>query len=223
MSGSKTPREALVLVAHADDETLGCGGTIARLTGRDWRVRVVILSSGQVVVRSAQTDNRSHARKACQMLGAEPPVFLGFEDQKFDTLAVADLANAVSALQLRPELVITHAPTDLNLDHRIVCDIAKIIGRPTRAPVTLLACEVPATTFWNANAFAADLFVDIGDHLDTKIAAFACYVNEQHEAPHPWSPEGLRTLGRYHGIQAGLPAAEAFTVIRAYGAHLADL
>ena len=87
-----------------------------------------------------------------------------------------------------------HVGTDLNSDHRIVGEIAKIIGRPRVKPVTILGCEIPATSFWNAQTFHGDLFVDISDTLDGKIEAFSHYVNEIKEPPNPWSEDGLRLL-----------------------------
>ena len=39
-------RKALVLVAHADDETLGAAGIISSLRTKGWIVDVVALSSG---------------------------------------------------------------------------------------------------------------------------------------------------------------------------------
>ena len=36
----------LVIAAHPDDEVLGCGGTIARLTGEGHDVYVAILGEG---------------------------------------------------------------------------------------------------------------------------------------------------------------------------------
>ena len=209
-------RSALVLVAHADDESLGCGGTIVRLVKRGWRVDVVALSDGLLTTRGREQDNRADAREACRVLGVGEMRFLGFADQKFDQYPVADMANAVAALGLEPDLVITHADTDLNLDHRLTCEVAKIVARPRARPISLLACEIPATTFWNGRPFAGNYFVDIAEELETKIEAFACYGNELRGFPDPWSPEGLRLLARYHGMQCGLAAAEAFVVIRGY-------
>lgn len=215
---TKTPkgRNALVLVAHADDETLGAGGAIQKLVKGGWAVDVVILSDGLLSVRGAVEDNRPGAKAACKRLGVAAPRFLGFKDQKFDLEAVADLANAVSSLKLEPDLIISHADTDLNLDHRITCEVAKIVGRPKKKPVSLLACEIPNTTFWNGRPFAANYYVDISAELDVKIEAFACYTNELQVYPHPWSREGLKILAQYHGMQCGFKNAEAFQVIRAY-------
>ena len=217
-------RQVMVLIAHADDETLGCGGTISKLAACGWDIRTVILSAGVVTTRGAVGhNNRDHAVQACSVLGVLEPVFLSFEDQKFDAYPVADLCSEVLSLDIEPDLIFSHVGTDLNSDHRIVSEIAKIIGRPRTKPVTILGCEIPATSFWNARTFHGDLFVDIDSTLERKIEAFSRYLNEIKDFPSPWSEEGLRLLARYHGMQAGLPAAEAFVVYRAYGEHLGDL
>ncbi|MBI5156389.1 MAG: PIG-L family deacetylase [Acidimicrobiia bacterium] len=127
MSGDRT---ALVLVAHADDETLGCGGIMQRLAASGWRVEVVIVSDGIVRARGIDQDNRPAARRACTLLGVGEPRVLGIADQRFDAVPMADLANAVGALGIEPDLVVTHVGTDLNGDHRLTLEIAKIIGRP---------------------------------------------------------------------------------------------
>ena len=38
--------KALVLAPHHDDETLGCGGTLARLCQSGWHVKLVIVTDG---------------------------------------------------------------------------------------------------------------------------------------------------------------------------------
>jgi N-acetylglucosamine malate deacetylase 1 len=213
-------RAALVLVAHADDETLGCGGTIPKLLVEGWSVDVVIMSDGVVRARGHEQDSGADAMAACARLGVGTPRFLGFADQRFDAVPMADLANAVDALGLAPDLILTHVDTDLNRDHRLVCEVAKIVGRPRRKPVAILGCEIPSTTFWNGASFLANYYVDISEELDTKIEAFACYKQELQPYPHPWSREGLRLLAQYHGMQAGLGYAEAFSLIRGYEGRL---
>jgi LmbE family N-acetylglucosaminyl deacetylase len=221
MSIEKTRRrEALILVAHADDETLGAGGTIQKLVRGEWDVSVVIVSDGIVSARGAPQDNREHAHAACALLGVGEPRFLGFKDQLFDQFTIAEMANAVFAVGAQPDLIITHASTDLNSDHRIVGELAKIVSKPRGRSCSLLACEVPSTTQWNGVPFPANYYVEIEQELETKIKAFSCYENELSEYPHPWSPEGLRLLADYHGMQSGLKQAEAFHMIRGYAGLL---
>ena len=62
---------ALVLVAHADDETLGVGGTIFKLIEKGWIVNVVALSDGRLTVRGKKQDNRKSFSNACKFLGVK--------------------------------------------------------------------------------------------------------------------------------------------------------
>lgn len=208
--------KALILVAHADDETLGAGGLIQKLIKKNWDVTVVFITNGVLEVRGTIEDNSKDAIKACKILGVEKIHFLGFKDQYFDTYPIADIANAVFVLGIDPDLIITHSEKDLNNDHRIVADIAKIIGRPKKKPISILACEIPNTSFWNAEQFPANYYIDISNEIDKKIEAFSEYKNELQEYPHPWSQKGLKLLAEYHGMQSGYKYAEAFQVIRGY-------
>jgi LmbE family N-acetylglucosaminyl deacetylase len=213
-------QSALVLVAHADDETLGAGGMIGKLLSQGWKVDVVALSNGVLDVRGEIEDNSDDFKRACDYLSVNSAVLLGYPDQKFDQVPVAEMANSVFKLQLNPDMIITHVASDLNRDHVITCEIAKIVGRPKTKPVSILGMEIPNTTFWNGAPFAANYFVDIERFLDTKIKAFNMYKNEIQNYPHPWSEEGLTLLAKYHGMQSGLAFAEAFTIIRGYDKHL---
>src|SRR5580658_4290678 len=203
--------EALILVAHADDETLGAGGTIQKLVKRQWNVNVVILSNGLLDARGKGEDNGPSAIAACKRLGVAEPKLMGFTDQEFDEVPMAELANSVFSLGHQPDLIITHSETDLNLDHKITCQVAKIVGRPKKKPISILACEIPNTSFWDGHAFPANFYVDITDEIDLKIEAFAKYENELQPFPHPWSERGLKLLAEYHGMQSGFRYAEAFS------------
>jgi LmbE family N-acetylglucosaminyl deacetylase len=209
-------KKALVLVAHADDESLGAGGLIPKLVKADWEVSVVFFSDGILKVRNEMQDNRNDACTACKILGVGEPTFLGYEDQKFDKYPIAEMANAVASLDFEPDLIITHVETDLNLDHRLVLDVAKIIGRPKKKPISILGCEIPNTSFWNAKPFLANYYVDITKELEIKINAFSQYKNELMNYPHPWSKKALRLLSEYHGMQSGYKYAEAYQLIRGY-------
>lgn len=214
-------KTALILAAHADDETLGAGGLIQKLCKADWDVRVAIVSDGRISVRDSVQDNRPDALRACLRLGLKSePTFLGFPDQKFDTVPLAEIANAVLALKTNADLIVTHAATDLNLDHRITLDVAKVAGRPKSKPVSLLSMEIPAVSAWNGAPFAANYFVNVVDEIDLKIDALAEYKNELQAFPHPISREAIRLLAQHHGIQMGVPFAEAYQLIRGYASGL---
>jgi len=210
-------KNALVLMAHADDETLGAGGTIVHLSRTGWDVQVVLLTDGEVSTRGDQVqDNRSAAYDACEILGAGEPIVLGFADQKFDTYPIADIVNSVLQLDLSPDLIITQSPDDLNGDHRVTFDVAKIVGRPRYKNISILSAEIPKNNFWDGQSFHANYYVDVTEFMDTKLKAFAAYENEAKEYPHAFSLGAIELLAKYHGFHAGYPMAEAFHMVRGY-------
>jgi hypothetical protein len=57
--------------------------------------------------------------------------------------------------------------------------------------------------------------VNVKDHLPAKLDALAVYKRELREPPHPRTPETVEQNARVWGAKAGVPAAEAFEVLRA--------
>ena len=206
--------QVLLLLAHADDETLGAGGTIQKLIAKGHSIQLLIVSDGVVGMRNDDSDNRSALKNACSLLGIEDWDTLNFKDQRFEQYSIAEITNAVGQKMIAPNLIITHSDKDLNQDHRIVNEVAKIVGRPRGKQVGILGCEIPFVSAWNNQPFAPQFFVDITHELDRKIEAFSFYTNEIRTFPDPYSAEGLKTIAKYRGMESGYEAAEAFEVIR---------
>lgn len=211
----------LVWLAHADDETLGAGGTIPQLLAVGHQLQLIVASQGVVDLREQAADNRGPLAQACARLGIEHWTTLGLPDQRFEQHPIAEITQRVQAeLALAPDLIITHSARDLNRDHRIVAEVARILGRPRQQPVSILACEIPCVSLWNGQPFAPNFFVPLTEEgLATKIEAFGYYTAENRTFPDPYSAEGLRTLARQRGMESGYPAAEAFEIVRWYPQH----
>ncbi len=216
------PPAALALFAHPDDETLACGGTLHSLASRGWEVQVLFVGDGVITARGGEAqDNRDDAAEACRCLGVGEPTFVGFPDQRLDGLVVSDVINATrGAFARRPDLVLTHAGSDLNRDHRVVNHVAKVVSRPVDGPCALVECEVPGSSAWNGASFEPNWFVEIGDDLGAKLEALACYRNEVQRPPHPCSAELVEERARTTGAVAGLDAAEGLRVLRGYAGRL---
>ena len=95
-------KNILVVAAHPDDEVLGCGGTVAGLADRGATVKVAFLADG---VKSrgephaeALPERRAAARLACETIGAAPPHFGDFPDNRLDALPRLQIVQAVEAL-----------------------------------------------------------------------------------------------------------------------------
>jgi LmbE family N-acetylglucosaminyl deacetylase len=220
----------LVVAAHPDDEILGCGGTMTRLAREGHEVRIAILAEGmssryaqrEEVDPQQMKDLHSHAQQAADKIGAKELILCKLPDNRLDTVPLLDVVKTVEELvaRFRPEVIYTHHPGDLNVDHGVVHRAVLTATRPVTGQCVLevYAFEVPSSTEWAfqrlAPPFRPNVFVDITDSLETKIAALACYDTEARDFPHPRSPEALRAIATRWGSVVGLPAVEAFELIR---------
>lgn len=221
----------LVVAAHHDDEVLGAGGTIARLSKSGRPVTVAILGEGPTsrapeadssAREKAQDRQARSAESASAMLGVNELVLGGFPDNRFDTMAMLDLARWIERIleRVQPALVLTHSGSDLNVDHVRTLQAVLTAARPQAGtPVkTILSFEVPSSTEWGFRAlgstFNPNCFLDIASTLEDKMKALECYENEMREDPHPRSFDGVRRLASLRGATVGLTAAEAFEVVR---------
>lgn len=220
----------LVVVAHADDEVLGCGGTMRRYAREGARVSVVFLADGVSsraggsldAVRAELDARETAARECASVLGAEVVAFHRLPDNRLDTVALLDVVQRIEAAKAAttPDLILTHHPGDLNVDHRVtaVATCTAFRPRPGERWREVLAFEVPTATDWGAGisgpAFVPDTFVDISTTVDAKLRAYACYGSEVPDDPHCRSAQAVEHLARLRGRQAGVPAAEAFVTLR---------
>ena len=220
------PPRTLVVVAHPDDETLGAGGTVAKLAQQGAEVWVAILCDG-VTARHAEVDRqKACASRACELLGVSRVVFCDLPDQRLDGLSLVDVVAPIErcVAELRPNVVLTHFAEDVNQDHGIVFRATMIATRPTPGSVvhTVMCFETASSTEWappfTGSTFAPSVFVDIRDTLATKIEAMRAYA-DTHECevkayPHPRSLEAVAIYAKRHGIAVGIEAAEPFMLVR---------
>jgi LmbE family N-acetylglucosaminyl deacetylase len=154
------------------------------------------------------------------VLGAASINFEKLPDQKFDTLPLIDLTRIVSKHieRVQPEIVYTHFNHDLNWDHKLTSEATLWACRPCYGcPVKeVYLWETPSSTEWSPKTtpFAPTIYRDITAFLDKKVEALQCYTGELRPYPHPRSPEGIKIVAQYRGLEAGLKAAEALMPFR---------
>lgn len=218
----------LFVVAHPDDEVLGAGGTIKKLSEEGNRVEVCILC-GDAKARK----NRPKTAKLRQdiincgkVLGVRK-VYLGsFPNIEFNSVPHIRLVQFIEKILAvsEAEAVFTHHPADVNNDHyqtSLACQAAiRLFQRsPVIKPVKeLLFMEIPSSTEWSLNSslrsFTPNMFVEIKEAgLAKKIEALSQYEGVMREYPHPRSETAIRGLASYRGCQAGLLFAEGFELV----------
>ncbi len=226
----------LVVVAHPDDEVLGCGATVRLLVARGWRGHLLVMSKG-VAGRSAdpaadpglaaqEAGRAAEMRRAADVLGFASVTALDFPDNRFDTVSRMDLSHAIRPKidEIRPRLVLTHHAGDYNWDHTRTFDAVMMAARPNPpefAPAEIRAFEVPSSTerAWQDGdrAFRPNAYVDVGRTIDFKKRALRYYASEYRPYPHPRSIEAIEYLARKRGNEVGVEYAEAFEIIRSIG------
>jgi LmbE family N-acetylglucosaminyl deacetylase len=193
--------KVLLVAAHPDDEVLGAGGTLARHVSEGDAVDVLICAQG---------------------LGTAAPRFLDFPDNAMDSVALIEIVRKVEAAVAAsaPQVVYTHHPSDLNVDHRLTAQAVLTACRPLpgSAIAAVYAYETVSSTEWglpDAGApFAPTHFVDVSATLEQKLRALGAYASEMRPFPHPRSLEAVRHLAAWRGSIVGCAAAEAFVPLR---------
>jgi N-acetylglucosamine malate deacetylase 1 len=121
-------RRALVVAPHPDDETLGCGGTMALLSSSGTSVTVITATDGEATKGSPFSPEetarrrRAEAERAAAVAGATPR-FLGLTDGALSEQMV-ELADALRAAiaELEPEGVFAPWLLDGTPDHRAAAE-----------------------------------------------------------------------------------------------------
>ena len=213
------PRSVLAIVAHPDDEVLGCGGALALHVDAGDTVAAVIACEGESLRYGAgEVHQAEHIRAAAKTLGFSAVHHLGFADQRLDTLSLVELITPLEKVlrETSPQIVYCQYGGDINRDHNILFQAVLVATRPVVDSLrAVYAFETASSTEWAyPRTFIPDTWVDISTTLERKIQAMACYESEVRAYPHPRSLESLRHRAAYWGNQVCVPAAEVFMTIR---------
>ena len=144
-------KNILVLAAHPDDETLGMGGTISRLTSEGHNVRVLTFTDGESS-RGTTTKNRNPKLKnISDILGISSFESGDFPDNTMDSVPLLDLAKFIESNKgFEPDIVFTHNMSDLNIDHTLVYKATLTAFRPQLGKsMDIYSYFVPSATDYN--------------------------------------------------------------------------
>lgn len=233
MLESLRSKKILVVVAHPDDEVLGLGATMHRLTNHyGCKIRAVILGEG-ITSRSDVRDvekwkkeletHRSNITSAQKVIGYESVGIYDFPDNRFDTVALLDIIKVIEQEKssFEPEVIFTHHGGDVNIDHQRTFEAVITACRPMshERVNSIITFETMSGTEWRASSdpkhFIPNLFVEISEReLDAKCKAMESYEFEKRTYPHPRSPEALRVRAQMWGVANGVNYAEAFHLVR---------
>lgn len=216
----------LIVVAHPDDEVLGAGATINKLVKQGNKVAVAVMSGHAAARTNISETLQEDEKKAMGILGVEKVYHADFPNIKMNTIPHLDLVQFIekSIMDWQAECIITHHPSDVNIDHqetsRAACAASRLFQRTTGVPRLQLFAymEVLSSTEWSlntaANHFQPNMFFEVGKAgIDIKLEALNIYKGVMRPYPHPRSVETIIGLAALRGSQAGCKYAEAFEAV----------
>lgn len=222
----------LTVAAHPDDEILGCGATMARLSQEGCEIHILILAEG-ITSRQNTRDRNSNlnelselaqiAHTAGKTVGAKSVELFDFPDNRMDSIDRLDIIKVIErkVQEIQPEIIFTHFKYDLNIDHRITSDAVITACRPYPEQVVkeLYFFEVSSSTEWQvgnqSETFNPNYFVSINEtQMKKKIDALKFYRSEMREFPHARSIEAVNALAKWRGASVGVSMVESFMVGR---------
>lgn len=198
-------RKVLVFSPHPDDESLGCGGTLARLASI-CQVKAVLVTDGSGaggLPDGAAAIRQAEFVRALAVLGVTDTLQLGQPDGAFK--GGSRLKKQVQALldAYQPDWVFLPSPLDYHRDHVGIAAFLEPLCRTARSVTRLLFYEVWAPV-------PATHVVDITDQLALKHAALREHPTAMAHGDYQQAMDGLN---RYRGLYLGRNRwAEAFWV-----------
>ena len=207
----------LVIAAHPDDEVLGMGATIKKLSDKGNKIHLCVVTEGasaQYSEKKMIAVRKNACLKAGKLLGIKSFDFLEYPDMSLDTIPHLEINKKLEKIikKIKPKIVYTTPFNDLNKDHQIVFDSTLVAARPLVSTVKNILCyEIPGIKKF---AFNPTTYENIKNEFSQKIKAFKVYKSELEIFPHPRSLESIESLAIQRGIESGLVRAEAFQLIK---------
>jgi LmbE family N-acetylglucosaminyl deacetylase len=216
--------DVLAILAHSDDEALGCSGVIAKHVAEGDSVHLLFMTDGvasRIESKNNAEERLTAAQDAAQILGVSSFTSLNFPDNKMDSIPLLDVVKEIEdkITQLQPKVIYTHHIGDLNIDHQIThkAVITACRPQPGFCVKEIYAFEVLSSTEWQTpgvESFNPNIFVDITDYIDLKKQVLEVYSKEMHQQPHSRSVDNALRLNALRGNSVGVDYAEAFISIR---------
>jgi LmbE family N-acetylglucosaminyl deacetylase len=229
----RTFSSAVVLFAHPDDAEFMCGGTVAAWSRVGCEVHYVVITDGSAgsnepgVTREHMRPIREREqRAAADVLGVTTVTFLGEVDGMLEVNLDTRRKVCREVRRLRPEVLVAPDPSRLwsgrgyvnHWDHKqagLLALTAVMPDAPSRPMFPELLhegiepFEVP--NLW-LTSDQPDVYVDITETFETKLAALAEHASQGTEGAVPWVRKWAEKVGAQS--EQGFALAEGFKALR---------
>ncbi len=222
LDGGKTTTNTLkknvfAFCAHSDDQILGAGGTLAKLSEEGYDVYVIVLSAGEnanplTKPKFTVKTRRDESLKANEVIKAKDLFFFNLSEGKF--ISEYKLTDTFSKLvkifrEYKPAKIFTHAPDDVHIDHRntltILLDVIKSVGEDYKPDVF----SFDVWTFLNLKSRTYPVvYINISKQIRKKSQAISCFKSQKVSMISLLAKVYLEMI--FNGIRIGTLFAERF-------------
>jgi N-acetylglucosamine malate deacetylase 1 len=214
-------KKNLVIAPHADDETLGCGGTILKLKKEKEEVHCVILTN-----YNKNKDNKNYKRRYKELSTIK-------KSYKFNSINIGEFtANTLESQnkseiilylkkiieKIKPDRIFVPYYNDAHSDHRLIYDCSSPFFKSFRYPFikeVYIYETISETNFnYKKKSFKPNTWININKYLLSKIKIMKIYKSEIKKHPFPRSEDAIKSLAILRGTEANFKYAEAFLNIK---------
>ncbi|MEM2111101.1 MAG: PIG-L deacetylase family protein [Candidatus Bathyarchaeia archaeon] len=215
----------VAFIAHPDYTELFFGGTVIKHAMRGDEVYIVTLSPGErghpaIPPNKLAKIRQKEMNEAAKIEGIKEVRILNFKDTEIFNTTELRLTLISMIRELKPDIVITHWPKDAHPDLRETdqavidaCTYAVVGGIKTKHPPhavrKVYTFGVPAGSV----EFHPDIFVDISDVIEKKVAAAKCHktmIEAFYNGDADKWTEGIYIENAFWGKESRVKYAEAF-------------
>jgi N-acetylglucosamine malate deacetylase 1 len=203
-------RLVLAFGAHPDDIEIGMGGTVAKLTGMGYDVRLVIATLPNFVKTDTKEERKRESVMSAKVMGCKTPEFLDLspEEIMFNRKFVTRINKIIQ--EHNPDAIFTQWIGDTHQDHQALTRAVIAAARDSN-DVFMYETTIPGGI--SEYAFRPQLYVDVTETLDTKRDALDCFDSQKIRCGPLWI-DSLVGRCSYRGYQMNAKYAETFEVIK---------
>ena len=211
-------KKALILAAHPDDETLGCGATIHKLSQEGYDIQLLTFTDGVSSRNNNEKNRNPKLESVSNILGISKYTAGNFPDNAMDSIPLLNLCKFIEEnVDYIPDVIFTHFIGDLNIDHQLVTKAVLTAFRPQYGnKIKIYSYYVPSSTDYNPlSHFNGNSYFKLNkENINAKLEALKHYDKEMREYPHTRSYKNIDNLMKVWGSEVGLLYCEKFKLIR---------
>lgn len=174
--------DILAFSPHPDDVELCCGGLIAKMSSRGYRIGIVDLTRGELGTEGTAEDRIEEAAEAAHILGVQTRENMDFGDCRVEPSF--DQAKKIADVirQHKPSLLIAPYGDNHHPDHaasRKLVDKAVFFAKLIRVPTDHRVHQARMVAYYMSHeSFSPSFIVDVTANYEKKLEAIRAYSSQ---------------------------------------------